>query len=492
MADRPNVLFIMSDDHAAHAISAYTDAGLGPELVRTPQLDRLGETGGGVRADNCFCTNAICTPSRASVLTGQHTHTCDVRTLADSLDPGHEPQMQKLFGAAGYRTAIFGKWHLGAGERAEGYNADPSGFDEWAVLPGQGVYHDPNFFVGDQTGRRGELRTEGYCTDITADLALNFLARWDADQRPHGQPFFCCLHQKAPHRNWEPGPLEQELFAGQTMPEPATLWDDYATRPAAAAARMRIDQDLNLKDVKQWPPQGMDDRERKLWFYDRYIKDYLRCCAGVDRTTGLVLDRLGQMGQLDNTIIVYTSDQGFFLGDHGWFDKRFIYEHSLRMPLLMRGPGIEPGVVDGLLTNVDFAPTLLDLCGLPPHAKMQGRSFASMLRGEGEPDDWQDAVYYRYWMDKDDTHRTSAHYGVRTRTHKLAYYYCDPLDAKAAGFANNGVEPHWELFDLQADPDELRNVYGESGTETLTTMLKARLRALQDQFADQPVDEVAA
>jgi arylsulfatase A-like enzyme len=300
------------------------------------------------------------------------------------------------------------------------------------------------------------------------------------------------LHQKAPHRNWEPGPLEQELLAGQTMPEPATLWDDYATRPAAAAARMRIDQDLNLKDVKQWPPQGMDDRERKLWFYDRYIKDYLRCCAGVDRTTGLVLDRLGQMGQLDNTIIVYTSDQGFFLGDHGWFDKRFIYEHSLRMPLLMRGPGIEPGVVDGLLTNVDFAPTLLDLCGLPPHAKMQGRSFASMLRGEGEPDDWQDAVYYRYWMDKDDTHRTSAHYGVRTRTHKLAYYYCDPLDAKAAGFANNGVEPHWELFDLQADPDELRNVYGESGTETLTTMLKARLRALQDQFADQPVDEVAA
>jgi arylsulfatase A-like enzyme len=487
----PNVLFIMSDDHAAHAISAYTDAGLGPDILRTPNLDRLGENNGGVRADNCFCTNAICTPSRGSILTGQHTHTCDVRTLADSLDPNHEPQVQKLFSEAGYRTAIFGKWHLGAGEQQEGYNADPSGFDEWAVLPGQGKYYDPTFFVGDTRGRRGELHTNGYCTDLTADMATNFLAGWDADFKKHDQPFFCCLHQKAPHREWEPGPLEKDLWADRTMPEPETLWDDYATRPAAAAARMRIDRDLYYKDVKAWPPAGLDERERKLWFYDRYIKDYLRCCAGVDRTTGLVLDRLEEMGELDNTIVVYTSDQGFFLGDHGWYDKRFIYEHALRMPFLIKGPDVTSGVNEDILTNVDFAPTLLDLCGLPTHGKMQGRSFAPMLRGDAAPADWQQAMYYRYWMDKDNTHHTTSHYGVRTHTHKLAYYYCDPLDARGSGFANNGVEPHWELFDLKADPNELKNVYGDSSYASVTEELKTELKRLQKQFEDEPVAEVA-
>ncbi|MEM6560963.1 MAG: sulfatase [Planctomycetota bacterium] len=484
--DRPNILFVLSDDHAAHAISAYTDAGLGPELLRTPHLDRLADEG--VRAQNCFCTNAICTPSRASILTGQHTHTCGVRTLHDQLDNTHEPQLQKLLSSAGYRTAIFGKWHLGHGPAS-----DPAGFDEWAVLPGQGLYYDPRFFIGNTAGRRGELHTKGYVTDLTTEMGLDFLRRWH--EGGASEPFFCCVHHKAPHREWEPGPEEKDLLEGVTLPEPATLWDDYAGRPAAAAARMRIDQDLLPKDVKASPPAGLSAEDRKRWYYDRYIKDYLRCCAGVDKSVGQLTRWLEDHGQLDNTIVVYTSDQGFFLGDHGWYDKRFIYEHALRMPLLMRGPGIETSAPEAMLTNVDFAPTLLELAGLEVHPQMQGRSFASVLRGEGgvggEPADWQQAVYYRYWMDSDHTHHTTAHYGLRTKTHKLSYFYADPLDATGSGHVNLGIDPYWELFDLGADPEELRNIYGEAGTEDLVVQLKTQLRALQTQFGDEPVDEVA-
>ena len=485
---RPNILFVLSDDHAAHAISAYTDAGLGPELLRTPNLDRLADAG--VRAENCFCTNAICTPSRASILTGQHTHTCGVRTLHDTLDNTYEPQLQKRLKSAGYRTSIFGKWHLGHGPAN-----DPAGFDEWAVLPDQGLYYDPKFFVGGQNGRRGELRTEGYVTDLTTDMALDWLGRWDADHRRapdggRGEPFLCCVHHKAPHREWEPGPEEKDLLKGETLPEPATLWDDYATRPAAAAARMRVDQDLQPKDVKAVPPAGLTPHDRKLWYYDRYMKDYLRCCAGVDKSVGQLLDWLDAKGLAEDTIVVYASDQGFFLGDHGWYDKRFIYEHALRMPLLIRGPGVARSAPDAMLTNVDFAPTLLDLAGLPADPAMQGESFAPILRGEAEPDGWQRSVYYRYWMDGERGHHTTAHYGVRTATHKLTYFYADALDATGSGYVNTGVSPYWELFDLTADPDELRNVYGEPGQQAITAELKAELRRLQEKFGDVPVAEV--
>ena len=321
-------------------------------------------------------------------------------------------------------------------------------------------------------------------------MALDWLGRWDADHAGRGEPFFCCVHHKAPHREWEPGPQEKDLLEGVELPEPATLWDDYAGRPAAAAARMRIDQDLLHKDVKGFPPAGLSPRDRKLWYYDRYLKDYLRCCAGVDKSVGQLTKWLEDRGQLDNTIVVYTSDQGFFLGDHGWYDKRFIYEHALRMPLLIRGPGVKESVPDAMMTNVDFAPTLLELAGLPAHEKMQGRSFAPILRGAGEPDGWQQSVYYRYWMDADHTHHTTAHYGVRTRTHKLSYFYADPLDATGSGQVNTGVEPYWELFDLTSDPHELRNAYGQPGTEAVTTELKAELRRLQKQFGDEPVAEV--
>ena len=490
MPKRPNILFVLSDDHAAHAISAYTDAGLGPELLRTPHLDRLASEG--FRAENCFCTNSICTPSRASILTGQHTHVCDVRTLHDELDNRHDPQIQKQLSDAGYRTAVFGKWHLGASE-----GADPAGFDEWAVLEHQGLYYNPEFFVGNRGGRRGKLTTDGYVTDLTTRMGLDFLDGWKRDHAgegdQEGRPFFCCVHHKAPHREWEPGPEEKHLLEGVTLPEPETLWDDYAGRPAAAAARMRIDRDMVRADVKADPPAGLSARERKLWYYDRYLKDYLRCCAGVDKSVGQLLAWLEDNGELENTIVVYSSDQGFFLGDHGWYDKRFMYEHSLRMPLLVRhGASIPAGTVsDAMLTNVDFAPTLLRMCGVDPHPEMQGSDFSPVLRGEGTPEGWQEDVYYRYWMDGDRTHATTSHYGVRTATHKLSYFYADPLDALGSGQVNTGVDPYWELFDLTADPNEIHNAYGEPGTEEITRALKARLRALQERFADQPVEEVA-
>lgn len=492
MSKRPNILFILSDDHAAHAISNYTDHGFGPRILHTPNIDRLADPQqGGIRADNCFCTNSICTPSRASILTGQHTHCCGVKTLADTLDNQHEPQVQKLLKAAGYRTSIFGKWHLGHGDRKAGGNADPAGFDEWAVLPHQGLYYDPKFFIGNNNGRKGELHTEGYVTDIITDMALDWLNRWDAEHREDDEPFFMCVHHKAPHREWEPGPQEKDLFGDSIMPEPSTLWDDYKTRPAAAAVRMRIDRDLEYKDVKATPPNTLSPKELKLWYYDRYIKDYLRCCAGIDRNVGRVLDQLEKMGLAEDTLVIYTSDQGFFLGDHGLYDKRLIYEHSLRMPLLMRLPSqFKGGNTKAMLTNVDIAPTLLEVAGLPIHEKMQGSSFAPMLKNQDEPDDWQDSIYYRYWMHGDRSHHVPAHYGVRTQTHKLTYYYAKALGSTGAGQINIDLKPYWELFNLTTDPDELTNIYGKTGTEQITEQLKKELKRLQDQFKDQPVNEL--
>ncbi|MGF1633124.1 MAG: sulfatase [Phycisphaerae bacterium] len=480
---RPNILFVMTDDHAAHALSAY-----GSVINQTPHLDRIAAAG--VRCDAAYCTNAICTPSRGSILTGQHTHVCGVRTLHDHLDNRHDPQLQRLLKAAGYRTAIFGKWHLGSGPNPDGTNSDPNGFDDWAVLPGQGDYYDPTFYTGSHDGqnsvRAGTLQATGYVTDLITDMSLRWLDRWQATTG-EDEPFFLCVHHKAPHREWEPGPQEKHLYDGQTMPEPETLFDDYATRPAAAAARMRIDQDLQYKDVKANPPAGLSPRERKLWYYDRYIKDYLRCVAGVDRNVGRLLDKLQAMGLMDDTVVVYTSDQGFFLGDHGWYDKRFIYEHSFRMPLLVSYPRKHPAgtTSDAFVTNVDFAPTLLQFAGVETPAAMQGRSAADVLVGD-PPADGQQSVYYRYWMDAERTHHTTSHYGVRTRRHKLVYFYADPLDCTGSGQVNVGVEPYWELYDLTADPNELTNIYGRPGTEAVTAELKAELARLQKQFADEP------
>ena len=459
---RPNILFIMSDDHAAHAIGAY-----GSRINATPQIDRIAA--GGMRLDNAFCTNAICAPSRASILTGTHTHINGVTTLGAKLD-GRQITFPKLFQSAGYQTALVGKWHLG-----HGGDNDPTGFDYWNVLPGQGLYHDPEFIEG------GVYKTyQGYVTDITTDLALDWLDRRDA-----GRPFCLLVHHKAPHRPWVPDAKHADMYEGIDIPEPSTFDDDYRNRAqAAAAAQMRVDRDLTATDLKQPVPDGLSPREEKGWKYQRYIKDYLRCVASIDDNVGRLLDYLDEAGLDDDTLVVYTSDQGFFLGDHGWYDKRFMYEESLRMPLLIRYPReIAPRSANAdIVTNVDFAPTFLDYAGLPIPESFQGASLRPLLGGT-TPADWQTSLYYRYWMHLHD-HHVYAHYGVRTQRHKLIYYYADALGQPMT--IDEPKEPEWELFDLEQDPHELRSVYHDPAYAAVARDLRAELRRLQTQFGDQP------
>lgn len=479
---RPNIIFIMSDDHAAHAISAY-----GSVVNRTPQMDRLARDG--MRFDRCFAVNSICTPSRATILTGQYSHRNGVPVF-NRFD-GVRPNVAKHLQAAGYHTGMIGKWHLGS---------DPTGFDEWSVLPGQGVYFDPDFLVPE-----GRKTIRGYVTDIITDLAIDFLQR-----RPKDQPFFLMCHHKAPHRSWDPDPKHKEQFASRTIPEPATLRDGYATRTDALREnRQRVFDDLTRRDLKLQPPPELKGAERARWLdvkptsvevltdgakrtltgeelnrwkYQRYMQDYLACVQSVDDNVGRLLDWLQAHGLRENTIVIYTSDQGFFLGDHGLYDKRFMYEPSIRMPFLIQWPGVvKPGSVqDALAINADFAPTFMEMAGLPVPADMQGRSLVPLLKG-ARPADWRTAFYYRYYHDPGH-HNTRAHYGVRTETHKLIYYW---------------KKDQWELFDLRADPDELRNLYSDPAQQPMVAQLKGELdrlkRELQDrdEFADKlPPDGV--
>ena len=371
---RPNILFIMADDHAAQAMSCYNS-----RINVTPNLDRIAQ--GGMRLDNCFCANSICTPSRATILTGQHSHINGVKTLGDKID-NRGPNLAKELQAVGYQTAVVGKWHLGVGEAH-----CPTGFDYWCVLPGQGLYHDPEMI------EMGEHKVfPGYVTDIVTDLSLDWLK-----QRDRERPFCLLYHHKAPHRRWEPDDKHAQMYEDEVIPEPPTFNDDYANRAsAAAAAQMRIGRDLTEEDFKGPTPPGLTEQEEKEWKYQRFIKDYLRCVASIDDNVGRMLDYMEQEGLAENTVVVYTSDQGFFLGEHGWYDKRFMYEESLRMPLLIRyPPEIAPGSsCQAMVTNVDFAPTFLDLAGVPTPAYMQGRSFGPLLRGEAPPD-WPASIYYR-------------------------------------------------------------------------------------------------
>ncbi len=460
---RPNLLFIMSDDHASHAIGAY-----GSRINTTPQLDRIAREG--MRFDACFCTNSICTPSRAAVLTGTYNHVNGVTTLDTPMDNGLVTY-PKLMQAAGYQTAIFGKWHLGHGS-----DHDPTGFDEWAVLPDQGLYHDPDFHTP-----AGRIVVEGYATDIITDMSLDWLERRDRER-----PFALMIHHKAPHRPWEPDTAHATMFDGEHIPEPETFWDDYEHRATAArVAEMRM-MDLNEADLKEPVPAGLSHDEEVSWRYQRYIKDYLRVVASIDDNVGRVLDWLDEHDLAADTIVVYTSDQGFFLGDHGWFDKRFMYEESLSMPLLVRYPRlVEPGsVCSEMVLNVDFAPTFLELAGIDVPSHIQGASFGSLLSGE-IPDDWQQAMYYRYWMHQDRDHNVWAHYGVRTHRHKLICYYNDPLGKPGA--RGPSAPPEWELFDLESDPFEMRNIIGEPGQKEVVQELRLLLRRLQDACGDEPI-----
>jgi arylsulfatase A-like enzyme len=475
MANPPNILFIMSDDHAAHAISCY-----GSNINTTPNLDRIAEEG--IQFNSAFCTNSICAPSRAAILTGTYNHVNGVTTLDTPLDNSLWNLPTELQ-SNGYSTAMIGKWHLGHGP-----NADPSGFDFWRILPGQGHYLNPVMLEGPSTdsgyGPR-VLERGGYVTDLITDDSIDWLNQQNAEQ-----PWALFCHHKAPHRTWEPNAKHFTMYENEEIPYPETFGDDLAGRAEVVqAVKMRM-MDLDpVTDLKATVPTGLTAEEEINWRYQRYIKDYLRCVASIDDNVGRLLDYLDESGQAENTIVIYTSDQGFFLGDHGWFDKRLMYEQSLRMPLLVRYPnGVkQPGAtVEEIVVNVDFAPTLLDLAGaeIPDH--IQGRSFGSMFNAD-TPEDWPDSMYYRYWMHRDGAHLCPAHYGIRTKTHKLICYYNHPLDQPGANGPADDME--WELFDLVADPLEINNVWNNPNYADIQALLLADLAELQANVGDEPFEE---
>ncbi len=458
----PNILFIMSDDHASHAISAY-----GSRINTTPHIDRVAKEG--MRFDNCFCTNSICTPSRASILTGTYNHINGVTTLSTHLDR-NLLNYPKILQQKEYQTAVIGKWHLGHGE-----NYDPSGFDYWNILPGQGLYHDPEMIeMGVKT------KTSGYVTDLITDYSLQWLSK-----RDRNRPFCLMVHHKAPHRPWEPDEKHASMYESNNIPEPDTFNDNYANRANAALnARMRVDRDLNSEDLKKQIPENLSPAAEKSWKYQRYIKDYLRCIASIDDNVGRLLDYIDEEGIRDNTLVVYTSDQGFFLGDHGWYDKRFMYEESLRMPLLIRYPKeIIPGTDNqDIVLNVDFPATFLDCAGIEVPSSFQGNSFRSLMKGN-TPSDWQQSMYYRYWM-HGAHHNVPAHYGVRTLRYKLIYYYGDPLGQE--GTVGSRTYPEWELFDLEQDPNEMVNVYSNPSYKLVVKAMQKELQRLQKELGDKP------
>ncbi len=453
----------MSDDHAAHAISAY-----GSTVVETPNIDRLAD--GGVRFDAAFCTNSICTPSRASILTGTYPHVNGVTTLDTPLD-NEQWTFPQALQEAGYVTGLIGKWHLGHGPQH-----DPVGFDHWRILPGQGHYDNPVMLEPDGV----VVERGGYVTDLITDDSIDFI---DEHQ---DEPFALFCHHKAVHRTWVPAPRHFSLFEDEDIPEPETFRDDLEGH-AEAIKRVKMSMmDLNpIVDLKSPVPHGLSHDEEMEWRYERYMKDYLRVVIGLDEGIGRMLDRLDELGLTEDTIVVYTSDQGFFLGDHGWFDKRLMYEESLTMPLLIRYPAMvsDTEASDAIVLNVDFAPTLLDLAGVPIPDHVQGRSFATLLAGE-LPDDWQTSMYYRYWMHRDAAHNTPAHYGVRTQTHKLICYYNDPLGQPGAQGPTDPIE--WELFDLETDPFEQNNVIADPAYSGVRAELVSELARLQRNLGDDP------
>ncbi|VWX61652.1 Sulfatase [Burkholderiales bacterium 8X] len=459
---RPNIVFILTDDHASHAIGAY-----GSVVNHTPRLDELARAG--VRFDNCFATNSLCTPSRASLLTGTYSHINGVSTLVTPIDAS-QPTFISQLKAEGYRTAMVGKWHMG-----DGPGHDPEGFDYWDVLIEQGEYHNPRFL-----NASGLREVEGYATDLITDLSLSWVDQLEGDA-----PWCVLIWHKAPHRPWQPHPRHASLYT-EPIPLPRTWNDDYSTRSSSARrAAMRIAEHLNAEDLKQTPPPGLGYEEEALWKYQRYMEDYLRCVAAVDDNVGRVIDWLRARGDFDDTILLYSSDQGFFLGDHGWFDKRFMYEQSMRMPLLLSYPrAVEAGQVhDGIVTNVDFAKSLLEFTATPAHPRMQGRSFAGDLKGQPTSPP-AEGMYYRYWEHDDIFHKAPAHYGWRDRRYKLIYFYNDGMGIPGTGpFTYPG---EWEMYDLELDPDELRNVFHSPEYRAVRQAMQAKLSEAQRAVGDAP------
>ena len=459
---RPNIVMFLADDHARHSVGAY-----GSVVNRTPRIDEIAEHG--VRFDRCYVTNSLCAPSRASILTGTYSHVNGVLGLRTHIDAA-QPTFVTELGAAGYHTAIVGKWHMGDGD-----GHDPVGFEHWDVLINQGEYFDPTFLSAQ--GRRTE---PGYATDVITDLALRWLDSLDGNQ-----PWCVLIWHKAPHRPWEPDAAHAGMYS-QPIPVPDTFGDDLATRSTSARrAAMRIAEHLNIEDLKLPVPDGLSYEDEALWKYQRYMEDYLACVASIDDNVGRVIDWLRAREMFDDAVVAYSSDQGFFLGDHGWFDKRFMYEESLAMPLVVSCPqAIAPGQVhDGIVTNVDFAPSLLAAAGVEPPERMQGRSFWGDITDTPAAAP-AEGMYYRYWEHDDAVHRAPAHYGYRTDRYKLIYFYNDGLGIVGSGPFT--YPPEWELYDLHQDPDELRNVHRDPAYAAVRDEMTRSMWLAQAAVGDEP------
>ena len=482
-----NILYIMCDDHSYQTISAYDTT-----YIQTPNIDRIAADG--VRFTNSFVANSISGPSRACMLTGKHSLANGFTDNKSSFDGGQQTY-PKLLQKQGYETAVIGKWHL---------TSDPTGFDYWDILIGQGDYYNPTFI---KNGER--VVREGYATNITTDLAID----WLSNKRDKNKPFCLLLHHKAPHRTWMPDTCDLSLFSDSNFPLPETFYDNYKGRRAAGEQKMSISKDMDIvydlkmadkdsavhsrPDLEEWgrriynnmnPEQkaawdahydgviakfkaaGLKGKALDEWKFQQYMRDYLRVITSVDRNIGTVLDYLEENGLMENTLIVYTSDQGFYMGEHGWFDKRFMYEESFRTPLLMRLPGGVKGDVTALVQNIDYAPTILELAGVEIPADIQGESLLPLLKGE----EWsprRNGLYYHYYEFPDE-HAVRPHYGIRTEQYKLIHFYGENYS-------------EWELFDIAADKNELNNIYGQKGTEQLTDSLKTMLVNLQELYGEQ-------
>lgn len=480
--NRPmNIVFIFSDDHATQAISAY---GHPLKLLQTPHLDRLAEEG--MLFERCLVPNSICGPSRAVIQTGKYSHLNGFYRNGNRFN-GDQQTFPKLLQRAGYQTAVIGKWHL---------ETDPQGYDHWHILPGQGLYYNPPMI---RDGQR--VQHTGYTTDLITDFSLEWLAKRDPNK-----PFLLMMQHKAPHREWAP-PLRHLGFHGdQPFPEPATLFDDYAGRGRAEHEQdMTLEKTFTELDAKLRRPPGMNEEQGQVWDayyeprneafrranlsgkelvrwrYQRYLHDYLGCVKAVDESVGRVLDYLDEHGLAENTLVVYSSDQGFYLGEHGWFDKRWIYEESVTTPLLVRMPGaMQPGGRSSALVSVlDFPETFLDVAGAAVPPDMQGRSLRPLLNGE-TPADWRKSFYYHYY-EYPGPHSVRKHYGVVTDRFKLFHFYEPEMN-------------YWTLIDRQTDPHELRNVYDEASYASVREELHAELQRLRTELrvpAEDPPESQA-
>lgn len=486
---RYNIVYIMTDDHTAQMMSSYDR-----RHISTPNLDRIAEDG--VRFTNSFVANSLSGPSRACMLTGKHSHTNGFRSNETDTFDGSQPTFPKYLQQAGYQTAIIGKWHL---------HTLPTGFDHWEIVPGQGDYYNPDFIQmsGDT------VKVHGYLTNIIADRSIEWMER----ERDRSKPFCLLIHHKAIHRNWLADTCDLDLYEDREFEIPANFDDTYDGRRAAKEQEMSIgsDHDMDIVYDNKMLIPGLNTRLRdhylgmigrmdtaqrarydahyqplidkfvsdslkghdlKLWKYQRYMRDYAKVVASLDRSVGKVLDYLRDKGMLDSTLVVYTSDQGFYMGEHGWFDKRFMYEESMRTPLVMHLPkGLNTrGDIDEMVQNIDYAPTFLDLAGVKVPADMQGVSMMPLLRGE-HPKEWRPALYYHF-HEYPAEHMVKRHYGVRSDRYKLIHFYND-IDT-------------WELYDLQTDPTEMHNLYGKPEMEKVTRELMMQLQDLQEQY-DDPV-----